>query len=129
MASRIEQSDAEEIVQPDAKRIVRSDIVRLVFKMMAGRMELEEVKNSLDVFTKIVGHSLSTGERIEMRNFGILYKRILGAKNSHCPRTLQRKRTKGGVTIRFKMGKSLRESLKQLGESEHRKEDDVSIVE
>lgn len=100
------------------ERLVRSDMVRLVAEKMNGKMDAEEVKHALDVLTRIFGHSLSTGERIEMRNFGILYKRILGAKNSHCPRTLQRKRTKGGVTIRFKMGKSLREALKDLGEKE-----------
>ncbi len=97
--------------------MVRSDLVREITRRLNGQMSEEKVKNALDVVTKIVGQALSTGERIEMRNFGILTKRILGAKNSHCPRTFQRKRTEGGVTIRFKMGKSLRDALIRLGES------------
>ncbi len=66
------------------------------------------VTKILNHFTEEITASVLSGERVELRNFGVFSTRVLGERVIRNPRSGKKTRVPGKTTVRFKPGKKFK---------------------
>ena len=69
------------------------------------------VKHIVQLFLDEVTTELSKGNRLEFRDFGVFETRTRTARTAQNPKTLERIEVPAKRTVKFKMGRQMRESL------------------
>ena len=78
-------------------------------------MEPDAVRSYVDTFLDVVLETLGSGERIEIRGFGIFQIEERDGRKTRNPRTGEAVTVGPKRTVRFKMGKELRERVREAG--------------
>ncbi len=71
----------------------------------------EDVRKLVDAVFERIAQALSTGERVELRGFGVFDVRPLGPRERRNPRTGKLVAVQGSYKLFFKYGKVLRQKL------------------
>ncbi len=90
--------------------MTRSELVRNILKSN-GHLRIDEIEAALDCFFKAFQDALSRGERVELRDFGVLSIRKRSARQARNPRTGQIVYIPEKKYLHFKMGKYLRQMI------------------
>ena len=69
------------------------------------------VKNVVQVFLDEIVKELSNNNRLEFRDFGVFETRIRASRVAQNPKTLERVEVPEKRTVKFKMGRLMRENL------------------
>jgi len=69
------------------------------------------VKNIIQSFLDEITDELSKGNRLEFRDFGVFETRQRAARMAQNPKTLERVNVPPKRTVKFKMGRLMRENL------------------
>ena len=69
------------------------------------------VKRIIQVFLDEIVAELSKGNRLEFRDFGVFETRIRAARTAQNPKTLERVKVPEKRTVKFKMGRLMRDNL------------------
>ncbi|MHC4309482.1 MAG: HU family DNA-binding protein [Planctomycetota bacterium] len=69
------------------------------------------VKSIVQVFLEEVTAELCKGNRLEFRDFGVFETRTRGARRAQNPKTLEPVEVPAKRTVKFKMGRLMRENL------------------
>lgn len=69
------------------------------------------VKHVVQSFLDEITSELSKGNRLEFRDFGVFETRIRAARVAQNPRTLERVKVPPKRTVKFKMGRLMRDNL------------------
>lgn len=93
--------------------MTRKDLVMRFAERM--QMEPDAVRSYVDTFLDVVLETLGTGERIEIRGFGIFQIEERDGRKTRNPRTGEAVTVGPKRTVRFKMGKELRERVREAG--------------
>jgi nucleoid DNA-binding protein len=93
--------------------VTRKDLVMRFAERM--QMDPEEVASYVDTFLEVVLDTLGQGERIEIRGFGVFQIEEREERKSRNPRTGESVLAGPKRTVRFKMGKELRERVREAG--------------
>lgn len=72
------------------------------------------VKQIIQSFLDEITAQLSKGNRLEFRDFGVFETRIRTARVAQNPKTLQRVNVPTKRTVKFKMGRLMRENLSRV---------------
>ncbi len=90
--------------------MTRSELVKSILKNNS-HLKTDEVEVALDCFFEAFQTALSQGERVELRDFGVLSIRKRPARQARNPRTGQVVSISEKKYLHFKMGKHLRQVL------------------
>ena len=82
------------------------------------------VKHILHAFLDEIVKELSKGNRLEFRDFGVFEPRTRAARTAQNPKTLERVEVPAKRTVKFKMGRLLRQGL----ESSLHVSEDASVL-
>lgn len=93
--------------------VTRKDLVLRFAERM--QMEPDDVRAYVDAFLAVVVDTLGAGERIEIRGFGIFQIEERNGRKTRNPRTGEAVQVGPKRTVRFKMGKELRERVRDAG--------------
>ncbi len=69
------------------------------------------VKRIVQAFLDEITSELSNGNRLEFRDFGVFETRTRAARTAQNPKTLERVEVPAKRTVKFKMGRLMRENL------------------
>ncbi len=69
------------------------------------------VKQIIQIFLEEITEELGKGNRLEFRDFGVFETRTRAARIAQNPKTLERVDVPAKRTVKFKMGRLMRESL------------------
>ena len=69
------------------------------------------VKRVIQAFLNEIINELSKGNRLEFRDFGVFETRTRAARTAQNPKTLERVEVPAKRTVKFKMGRLLRQGL------------------
>jgi len=69
------------------------------------------VKRIIQSFLDEITGELSKGNRLEFRDFGVFETRIKAARIAQNPKTLERVKVPAKKTVKFKMGRLMKENL------------------
>ena len=72
------------------------------------------VKRSVQDFLDAVTDELASGNRLEFREFGVFEVRQRSARIAQNPKTLERLKVPAKLTVRFKVGRTMREKLEAV---------------
>lgn len=72
------------------------------------------VKNIIQSFLDEITDELSKGNRLEFRDFGVFETRQRAARMAQNPKTLERVDVPPKRTVKFKMGRLMRENLASM---------------
>ena len=75
-----------------------------------------DIKETIRVFLEHIADELAKGNRIEFRDFGVFEVRMRAPRTAQNPRTLKPVMVPAKRTVKFKPGRSLRESLENIEE-------------
>ena len=80
---------------------------------IAGRTQAKRVlvKSIIQAFLDEVTAELCKNNRLEFRDFGVFETRIKAARIAQNPKTLERVQVPAKRTVKFKMGRLMRENL------------------
>lgn len=85
----------------------------LIAKLVAKLRDIPEkdIAQSVNLIIDTMSHSLSKGERIEIRGFGSFSLHYRPPRNAHNPKTGEKVITQAKYSPHFKPGKELRERV------------------
>ena len=72
------------------------------------------VKNIVQLFLDEITDELCRGNRLEFRDFGVFETRQRASRTAQNPKTLERVEVPAKRTVKFKMGRLMRENLGSL---------------
>ena len=72
------------------------------------------VKRITQAFLNEITSELCKGNRLEFRDFGVFETRVRAARNAQNPKTLERVEVPPKRTVKFKMGRLMKENLSTL---------------
>ena len=75
------------------------------------------VKRIIQAFLDEITTELSKNNRLEFRDFGVFETRTRAARIAQNPRTLERVEVAAKRTVKFKMGRLMRENLRVTAET------------
>ena len=93
--------------------MTRKDLVMRFAERM--QMEPDAVRAYVDTFLDVVLDTLGSGERIEIRGFGVFQIEERDGRKTRNPRTAEPVMVGPKRSVRFKMGKELRERVRDAG--------------
>lgn len=93
--------------------MTRKDLVMRFAERM--QMEPDAVRAYVDTFLDVVLDTLGSGERIEIRGFGVFQIEERDGRKTRNPRTGESVMVGPKRSVRFKMGKELRERVREAG--------------
>lgn len=93
--------------------MTRKDLVMRFAERM--QMEPDAVRAYVDTFLDVVLDTLGSGERIEIRGFGVFQIEERDGRKTRNPRTGAPVMVGPKRSVRFKMGKELRERVRDAG--------------
>lgn len=76
------------------------------------------VKRTVQEFLDVVVEELGNGNRLEFRDFGVFEVRQRAERTAQNPKTLERVPVPAKCTVKFKVGRKMREALDRLKECE-----------
>src|SRR4030042_1491693 len=89
--------------------ITKKELIdRIAKKTQAKRVT---VKGIIQTFLDEMTEELSRGNRIEFRDFGVFETRTRASRVAQNPKTLQRVDVPAKKTVKFKMGRMMKENL------------------
>jgi len=92
--------------------VTKKQIVdRIAEQSQAQRVLVKHIVQSL---LNEITSELSKDNRLEFRDFGVFETRIRAARIAQNPRTLERVKVPAKRTVKFKMGRLMREQLQSL---------------
>lgn len=77
-----------------------------------------KVKDTLQFFLDAIIEELGKGNRLEFREFGVFEVKVRAARTAQNPKTLQPVRVPAKRTVKFKVGRKMREHLAQVSQRE-----------
>ena len=83
-------------------------IDRIAERTQAKRVVVKRIVQS---FLDEIATELCNGNRLEFRDFGVFETRTRAARTAQNPKTLERVRVPAKRTVKFKMGRLMRENL------------------
>jgi len=89
--------------------ITKKDLVDRIAQSTQGKREL--VKATVQNFLDEVVSELAKGNRLEFRDFGVFKTKTRAAGTAQNPKTLERIRVPAKRTVKFKMGRLMRQKL------------------
>ena len=90
-------------------------IDRIAERTQAKRVAVKQV---IQAFLDEIVKELSEGNRLEFRDFGVFETRTRAARQAQNPKTLARVEVPAKRTVKFKMGRLMRDNLRaSVGES------------
>jgi len=99
----------------DMGSVAKKDLVlNIAEKLQANANEVQDVVQAL--FEEI-NCQLGRGNRIELRDFGVFSFKKRAARVGHNPRTLEKVQVEAKVVVTFKMGKKMRDVVRELSEA------------
>ena len=93
--------------------MTRKDVVMRLAERM--QMDPDEIRPYVDTFLDVIVDILGTGERIEIRGFGVFQIQEREARKTRNPRSGEEVMVGPKRTVRFTMGKELRERVREAG--------------
>lgn len=86
------------------------------------RIKRQDVKRTVQEFLDQMVAELQNGNRLEFRDFGVFEVKARAARTAQNPKTLQRVQVPAKRTVKFKVGRLMRECLEtnHKGTSNHR---------
>ncbi|MCY2928731.1 MAG: integration host factor subunit beta [Planctomycetota bacterium] len=86
-----------------------------IVDQIAAKLQLRAlvVKDVVQCFLDEVINELAQGNRLEFREFGIFEPRQCAARLAHNPKTLERVQVPARRTVKFKLGRVMREQLQK----------------
>ena len=90
-------------------KITKKDLIERIAEKNKQLRAL--VKSTVQIFLDSVIAELASGNRLEFREFGVFELKERSARIAQNPKTLQRVEVPAKLTVRFKSGRKLRESL------------------
>ena len=72
------------------------------------------VKEIVQEFLDEITAELGRGNRLEFRDFGVFESKLRGARTAQNPKTLERVNVPAKHTVKFKVGRLMRETLAKL---------------
>ena len=73
------------------------------------------VKNITQAFLDEIIDELGKNNRLEFRDFGVFETRVRAARVAQNPKTLERVKVPPKRTVKFKMGRLMRDKLSKMG--------------
>lgn len=73
------------------------------------------VKDVVQSFLNRIAEELSSGNRLEFRDFGVFEVRVRAPRTAQNPKTLKPVKVPARPTVKFKAGRLLREGMEQNG--------------
>lgn len=73
-----------------------------------------DVKQVIQVFLDAIVDELAEGNRLEFRDFGVFEVKTRAARTAQNPRTLERVEVPAKQTVKFKLGRKLRERVEDV---------------
>lgn len=98
--------------------MIKSELIMLLCQAYQNLPE-KDVAESVNLLIQIMSDTLSTGGRIEIRDFGSFSLHYRGPRNAHNPKTGERVLTVEKYRPHFKPGKELRERVNAIMEESH----------
>ena len=86
--------------------IVKSKLLKQLSKNYPNFLK-KDLEKFINIILTEIKISLSRGERVELRNFGVFYSKIQKARISRNPKNNEKVNTPEKKTIHFKMSKDL----------------------
>ncbi|MDH5354687.1 MAG: integration host factor subunit beta [Gammaproteobacteria bacterium] len=90
----------------------KSDLIRNLSKNNQRKLAPKDVALAINSLIKIMSHTLSTGERIEVRGFGSFSLRYRPPRTCRNPMSGEAVKIPGKYVPQFKPGKELRDRVK-----------------
>ncbi len=90
--------------------MIKSELIAKLAEKLRDIPE-KDIANSVNLIIDSMSHSLSRGERIEIRGFGSFSLHYRPPRNAHNPKTGEKVVTKAKYSPHFKPGKELRERV------------------
>lgn len=78
------------------------------------RQKRSAVKRTVQAFLDTVIDELSVGNRLELRDFGVFEIKERAARTAQNPKTLERVKVPARKTVKFKVGRLMKESVEEL---------------
>jgi len=79
-----------------------------------SKLRREQVRDVLQKFLDQLIEELADGNRIEFRDFGVFEVRVRAARTAQNPKTLQRVSVPARRTVKFKVGRLMKDRLDGL---------------
>lgn len=89
--------------------VTKKDLIELVAEQT--KQTRSDVKRTIQGFLDRMKEELCHGNRLEFRDFGVFEVRERAARTAQNPKTLQQVRVPPKKTVKFKIGRLLREGL------------------
>lgn len=93
------------------KTITKKDLVDRIAERTGQRRTA--VKQSVQEFLDLIIEELSEGNRLEFRDFGVFESKERAARTAQNPKTLERVRVPAKRTVKFKVGRRMRDAMEQ----------------
>lgn len=81
-----------------------------------------KVKDTLQRFLDLIIQELGKGNRLEFRDFGVFEVKVRAARTAQNPKTLQPVRVPAKRTVKFKVGRTMRDHLAKISMDEAARE-------
>lgn len=96
---------------------------------IAARTKLSraDVKKSVQEFLDQVIAELKKGNRLEFRDFGVFEVKERAARTAQNPKTLERVRVPAKRTVKFKVGRLMRDSIELAAEKAAQPQPEIKI--
>lgn len=103
-----------------AENLTKRDIVLEIYEEL--KIPQKEVRKAVQMTLDIIAKALAEGRNVELRNFGVFEVQVRKSRIGRNPREPGKDVViPDRAVVKFKSGKELRESLKQLGLSKLKK--------
>ena len=90
--------------------MTRSELIQHVYKQTQG-ITATQAERGVELIFNEIGHTLSSGGRVELRGFGVFTVRKRDARSGRNPRTGNRVNVDTKFVPFFKAGKTLKQRL------------------
>ena len=86
-------------------------------EQIAGKLKLKNlvVKDVVQCFMDEMISELAKGNRLEFREFGVFEPKQRGARRAQNPKTLERVQVPAKRTVKFKLGRVMKQSVEKPG--------------
>ena len=91
--------------------MTKSDIAKLLARQFPG-IRKEDAREMIDLFLEAMKEGLSSGDTIELRDFGVLRIRERGPRKARNPRTGEKIKVGSKEVVSFKQSRILKGRLK-----------------
>jgi len=91
--------------------MTKSDLIKRLFRQFPG-IRNEDARGMLDLFLAAMKEGLSSGDTVELRDFGVLRVRERGPRKARNPKTGKKILTVAKKVVYFKQNRTMKPKLK-----------------